>query len=358
MLRDVIIYIHGVSPDESLVTVTDAYMSEGQRPTHRSGHAPAYTALHEGVARRMSNPARRAAWQGALHCHTEWGWEYEDSDARLGASHRLIDAQHHLAQRTIRKMKRPWFWGSLMSPMRKLQLYGLSDVFYYVTQDGRISIRDRIADQIGASLGELLDEPDAQLSFTLVGHSAGSVISLDIVTFLLADEQSFIDDLDSLKERESALKSQIGRFDRGGRRTKGSAVIADTLEVVQRQRKLLTGIQEKRFTLRRLFTMGSPITMLALRSDEDIRSLAYGNPMPLVQLGFGHANGTTNDQRDTLRWANIWDIRDPISFPVEPLVEESPVVKDFHVRTSLNFVKSHTAYWTSHQVHGVIAEQW
>ena len=258
-------------------------------------------------------------------------------------------------------MKRPWFWGNLLSPLRKIELYGLSDVFYYVTTDGRKSVRDRIADQIGTAIGALLDDPEACVSFTLIGHSAGSVIAFDIVTSLLTGEQSFIDTVDSLEKKEARLGSELEDLNKllsGEPYTKGQAVVEDTLAVTQRRRKLLVGIQEKRFTLRRLFTLGSPITMLAFRSDEDVRSLAYGQPISLDRLGLAPENSGTAGQSESLRWANLWDVRDPISFPVEPLVEESPVVKDFHVKTTVNFLKSHTAYWTSRQVHKVIGAQW
>lgn len=360
--HDLIIYIHGVSPDEDLVTVTEKTISGEERPpSQRSGHQEDYEFLSRGVGEQISNTTRKEAWQKAIHCHTEWGWEHEETDAQIGASHRLIDAQYHLGKRTIRKMKRPWVWGSLLSPLRKIELYGLSDVFYYVTTDGRRSVRDRIADQIGKSLGALLDDPGAHVSFTLIGHSAGSVIAFDIVTSLLTDEQSFMETLDSLAEKEAQLESRLEKLNElfsGKPVLKGPAGVEDTLGVTQRRRKLLAGIQEKRFTLRRLFTLGSPITMLALRSDEDVRSLAYGQPMSLDRLGLALENSGTVGQPESLRWANIWDVRDPISFPVESLVEESPVVKDFHVKTTVNFLKSHTAYWTSRKVHKVIGTQW
>jgi len=108
-------------------------------------------------------------------------------------------------------------------------------------------------------------------------------------------------------------------------------------------------------TLKRLITMGSPVAMMALRRDQRIRDLAYdGNRVSLASLGFADAG----DAIDNPRWVNIWNKYDPISFPVEPMVEESSSVKDFHLKVAWNPLKSHTNYWNSKNVHRLLAELW
>lgn len=311
MNHEVVIYIHGISPDEGLATI--AKVREGQDlsdihdPRRKSdmSHEKDFKALRLGISRFIRGEDRQKAWDQANHCYTEWGWEYQESDAQnLGASHRLADAQKELGQRVIQAIGDsyrvtliPLMW------FRRLALYGLSDVFYCVSSDGQHSIRARLYDQIANRLSSLLDDANAQISLTLIGHSAGSVIALDLMSYLFTDDDLF---MGGLKEQARGLDKEISvakkeREQHGGGHQKSHAVSEDTRAVVENLIRLKSIKDDKRLTLRRLITMGSPIAMLALRSDQSIRELAYGDPVSLASIGLPG----TREGLDGPYWANI-----------------------------------------------------
>lgn len=365
MKQDLVIYIHGVSPDLDLVTNTPEFFVTGKRPGKPKGHAGQYAAFHRGVSRHLKGAERRARWQDAVICGTEWGWESFESDAWIGKSHRLIDAEFWLGRRVLKVMRRRGPWGRLLEKMRQTALYGGADVFYYLSADGRESIRWRISEQIAAALEAAPGEID-ELSCTLVGHSAGSVIALDIVTDLRAGRH-FVGDPKALEERERSLERQRAGLGHEDAQTKIKSAFGDSLKAVRRLRQLLARVDQKRLKLERLITLGSPITLLALRSDEAVDALAYRHPMRPSLLGFGGGDEKTGTEAAP-EWINIWDIRDPVSFPVEPLIrdpdavepppfDETAAVKDVHVATSARFWRSHTEYWTSRAVHRAVAAQ-
>ena len=365
MNHEVVIYIHGISPDEHLATIANAVELEELRAIHdpqrksKISHKSEYEKLKKGISGFIRDESRQKAWDQAEHCFTEWGWEFQETDAsNLGASHRLKDAQLLLGQRVIQAIKDSyWITFVPQATIRKLALYGLSDVFYYVSRDGRHSIRARICDQIANCLGGVLDDPDAHISLTLIGHSAGSVIALDLMSYLFTDDELFM----------SELIEQAGDLDKTGARikkqkreqkdhvyTKIEAVLDDSRGVVENLMMLKKLKDDRRLNLKRLITMGSPITLMAFRSDQRIRDLAYGNRVPSASIGLFGVDGAS----DNPCWVNIWNKYDPISFPVDPMMEEGSSVRDYHLRVAWNPLKSHTNYWNSGNVHRLLAGLW
>ncbi|MCW9708141.1 hypothetical protein [Fodinibius salsisoli] len=364
MDQQVIIYIHGISPDENLATIAKVIdgedLREIQDPQRKMelSHRKEYEALQSGVKRYLRKENKQEEWDKAEHCFTEWGWEYQESDAQnLGASHRLKDAQHYLGQRVIKAITDSyWFTLLPQKAIRKLALYGLADAFYYISSDGRKSIRARIYHLIGNRLGNLLSDPDSTITITIIGHSAGSVVAFDLVNYLFTEDKL---SMTELLEEANALEKNISELRKLREQhempfTKGDAALEDTLSFVKSLITLKSIKEDNRLTLRRLITMGSPIAMMALRSDKRIRDLAYGNRIPLDSLGLT-ANGKNSEAP---LWVNMWNKYDPISFPVEPMVEESPNVKDYHLRTAWNPLNSHTNYWHSKNVHRLLARLW
>ena len=66
-------------------------------------------------------------------------------------------------------------------------VYGFSDMFYYVSTDGKAAIRgdtEQIVQFVEAGQGD----PREPISLTMVGHSAGSVIAFDFCYYLFAQE--------------------------------------------------------------------------------------------------------------------------------------------------------------------------
>ena len=363
MPRDLVIYIHGVSPGEGAKPATESSPEELEESRSELSHGPEYQELREGVGSALGTAACERWREATTHCYTEWGWEHEESDAsNLGRSHRLSDAQHYLGQRIMKVIAESYRFSVFpQRPVRALSLYGLSDVFYYVSADGNRSIRARISQQIAKTGAELLDDRQQRVFLTVIGHSAGSVIALDLVSYLFGGKTEFFEDFES---EQSSLESEIDKVRRRGSEqgvpfgfNKNDHVLMDTLEASRRIEELKSAAGEGRLALKLLCTMGSPISMLAFRSDDAIGRIAYQGRLPLQELGITRPEPDSGET-DTPRWINIWDRHDPISFPIAPLVEESPIVEDHHLTVSWNPLASHTSYWSSAGVHRLLAEHW
>ncbi len=364
MSRDLVIYIHGISPGEGAKPAAESSREELEESRSRLGHTAEYQRLNEGVGGALK-AADRERWRVATtHCYTEWGWEHEESDAsNLGRSHRLSDAQHYLGRRVLQEIADSHRFSAFPKrPVRALSLYGLSDVFYYVSADGNRSIRARVSQQIAKTGAELLDDRGQRVFLTVIGHSAGSVVALDLVTYLFGSGTSFFEEFES---EQKSLGSQIDvakqRSSESGVPfgfTKMDHVLMDTLEASRRIEELKSAAGEGRLLLKLLCTMGSPISMLAFRSDDAIRRIAYGGRLSLQDLGIARGE-PGSDEAEAPLWLNIWDRHDPISFPIAPLVDESPLVEDHHhLSLTWNPVASHTRYWRSAKVHRLLARHW
>lgn len=359
--HEVVVYIHGISPNENLATFKvsndgNLEFNHKKQQVSEISHKSEYEALRAGVEKYLKED-KYHLWDKAKHCLSEWGWEYKESDAQnIGASHRLKDAQHQLGQRVIQSIKDSYWISLLPIGIRKLSLYGLSDAFYYISSDGRESVSARIYQQVYEQLSAVLSAKEDTVSLTLIGHSAGSVIAFDLLNYLFNEDDVY---LEVLKEKASAIEDRISKLKEYRVKnhkpyTKREASENDTLDVIKSQISLKTMKTEGRIKLRRLITMGSPIAMMILRSDENIRGLAYGNRLTPTSLGLPESESIDGGPI----WVNIWNKHDPISFPVEPIVEESALVKDFQLRVSWDPRKSHTNYWHSKNVHKLLASIW
>jgi hypothetical protein len=59
------------------------------------------------------------------------------------------------------------------------------------------------------------------------------------------------------------------------------------------------------------------------------------------------------------RWVNFWDKDDPIAWPVEPLMLQTPdVVKDMYVDVSDDITNAHGEYWKNENFQKLVAEAW
>ena len=314
MQHEFIVYIHGVSD-------------------HPSGHRhdSDYQALHEGIKNKL--PAT-SPWRDATVCFTEWGWNF-DNDPRPQNHKLLAQAQSSLAERVLESVKEPTDWtvNPLRYPIsrfRRLMMYGFSDMFYYVSTDGKNAIRTTVSEQIAKKIGPLLDDPQARISLTLIGHSAGSVIAIDLCFFLFSDQKYTFINQNTAPETYALLQKL----------------------------QTLTKPDNERIRLRRLITFGSPISMLACRNDRVVELLA--NDKKLIPEQFGlKENRSFSDHISGPRWINIWDKDDPLAFPIEPLMDSSNnMVKDIYLDISDWLPAAHTGYWSSPKVYRTIAELW
>lgn len=365
--RELVLFVHGISPDSNLATVAAAKNYEEylqiQDPDRKQGisHAKEYQSLSDGVARYIADDDKKQAWESAKRCFAEWGWESEELETgHLGASHRLIDAQVNIAARELVAICQAYRFSFVpQGPIRNLSLLGLSDIFYYLSGDDNKSIKARIYQLVAGTIKHLLDDA-GEISLTVIGHSAGSVIARDLVEHLFTDDPEDSKTLEELRQEYEALKERVEKY-RERRIKKGipkkkTALNQDNVDILKSRVRLREAKESGRVSLRRLITMGSPIAMLALRSDSMIRAFAYNGGGQISSEHYGNRNGEelTNKPYSI----NVWNKYDPISFPVEPVYGPEGAVKDFHTFVSWNPLKSHTNYWHSNKVRRLIAEMW
>lgn len=310
-MREIVIFVHGVSSD-----------TMGRR------HDEEYNSLYEGV---RDHTRRASAWRNAEICRVEWGWNF---DGHPGAkSHRILtQAQTQVGGRLLKVIDEAFDptinpGRLIVNSFRPLLVYGFSDMFYYVSTDGKAAVRGSLAEQVVGMFDPSCMQDDP-ISLTFVGHSAGSVIVFDFCFYLFAKE-----DRQFVRDPSKGLCNQ---------------------QVHILREMALSG----RLRVRRLITMGSPISMLACRNDAVVELLALGERIDPAWYGLTQNPETFGDPLRGARWINIWDKDDPIAFPVEPLMRPGGAVKDEYVNVSSNIVEAHNAYWTHGDVHETIARLW
>ena len=310
---EIVIFIHGVSND-----------------LRGKPHRPTYEIMHRGVAER------NAAWPTRF-LDVEWGWNHDRGAAR---SHQLLtDAQRMLGARATPALRdaRDFTLNparAVTNGLRDLAFYGFGDMFYYVSESGKSAIRDTVASQIVDFIdGEIGDDPEPYVSLTLLGHSAGSVIAFDFLFSL---------------------------FYRGEGHVFVQPSGAETPKSDEGMRRLRRAAHASRLRLRRLVTFGSPITMVACRSDAVLGLLARGRELDPADYGLA-SQWDTGEPVGGVRWINIWDRDDPIAWPIEPLMGDhrgEPAAEDLYVDVSDSVIKAHEAYWASKKVHEIVARRW
>lgn len=313
-MREIIIFVHGVSSDQL-----------GRR------HDAEYDALFSGVS---AAAIQSSAWRTAEVCRVEWGWNYAaTNDAR--SQQLLTLAQTTLGERLLPVVNEAYDptinpGRFVVNAFRPLMVYGFSDMFYYVSNDGKAAVRGALAEQIVDFVEAGRGDPREPISLTIVGHSAGSVIAFDFCYYLFAQE-----------DRRFVQDPVRGLYNE---------------EIKQLRSMALEG----RLRVRRLITIGSPITMLACRNDTVVQILAEGGRLNPSWYGLTQnppAFGPLKLRGP--RWINVWDKDDPIAFPIEPLMDNrTRSVADVYVNVSSNIAEAHNLYWSHPEVHSHLATHW
>ena len=313
-INEIVIYIHGVSNE----------------PRGRS-HDSEYQSLHRGIAKNLST------WPSE-YLGIEWGWNYKNVP-KPQSQELLTDAQRLLGARAIQAVDAPWDFtinpGRLfLGDLRKLVIYGFADMFYYVSKDGKKAVRNTAATQVIDYLTPILNDENPNISLTLLGHSAGSVVAFDFLFYLFyTSTHNFL--LDASTKKEKDLQTEFS--------------------------KLRDLAQKDKLRIRRLITFGSPITSLACRSDSILEILAANDKLNPVHYGLDRNPPNFGEQLKGPRWINIWDKDDPIAWPVEPIMKQAPsveVLKDIYIDVSDSISDSHNEYWKSDDVQKTIANMW
>lgn len=315
-IKEIVIYIHGVSTD-------------GKK------HDKEYNKLHKGIGKEKNIRNNQKKWP-ANTIGIEWGWNFRNKTNPT--SHELLTkAQKSLGERTITQINDEigaaenaflsWI-GRLLPPIRKLIIYGFSDMFYYVSEDGKKAVLNTVANQIlnNQTVKSLLSiKPEKKrplISLTILAHSAGSAVAFDLLFYLFSQSKPKFSD--------------------------------------QSLRKLRILAQNKKLRIRRLITFGSPITPLACRNDTILKTLAEGKKLNPSEYGLDKNFGEKGAELKDPRWINIWYKDDVLAWPVEPLIgNKRKIVKDFPLDNDQNdFFKVHDYYWEHQRVHDCIYRAW
>ncbi len=301
---ELIFYIHGVTPD--------------RRPTPHTG---IYRKLHEGIG------SVREDWP-ATFAGAEWGWNPGEDPPK--EQQLLSQAQNQLGQRVLPAVERARDFSLnpsrlALNQLREITFYGFSDMFYYASGTGKESIRGELAKQVLTQVETLQQKEERPVRLTLMGHSAGCVIALDLLFHLFHPAEA--------PYTSHCYVDQTGRDE------------SETLRKMS---------QDGRLQLRRLITLGNPLAAMAFRHSRVVEAFAAGEKLNPVHYGF-----LPDDALPGPRWMNIWDRDDPLAWPVEPLMDTSSgTVQDVYVNVSDWITKAHNAYWDSRAVHKAIGERW
>lgn len=302
-MKEVVYYIHGVTPRKEPVP-----------------HHDLYGTLNQGV--RAYNSGWPEIYDGA-----EWGWNPgtdTSHDQEL-----LSQAQMQLGDRLLPEIGDAKDFSLnpariALNQLREINFYGFNDMFYYTSNTGKESVRAAICRQLTAFLKKQNIEEEG-IRVTFLGHSAGCVIAFDLLFHLFHpqeppyDAHCFVD----REAREDSL--QLREWSADGK-----------------------------LKLRRLITMANPLAAMAFRHSRVVEAVAAGE-----RLNPAHYGLIPDQNLPGARWLNLWDLDDPLGWPVLPLMDpESNMVEDVYVNVSDWITKAHNAYWTSKPAHKAIAEKW
>ena len=320
MMHEHLIYIHGVSQDN-----------------YRS-HQEIYDSLHQGIQEVKTPFPHRSTWEKASRCDVEWGWNFDDQNSPEG-NHLLAEAQDQFANDILPKIKDAGdiTWNPLrmlLFTMRNLMIKGFSDMFYYASRDGKSSIRATVASQIMHCIKQPLEQGEP-ISLTLIGHSAGSVVAFDFLFYLFAPQ-------DILKKQEF-IEKKLEVSDH------------ETQDDFEKLRQLA---EDNKLRIRRLITFGSPISMLAFRSNAVVEILASGGQLNPSHYGLDQNHPVFGEELQGPRWINFWDKDDIISWPVKSLMQNPWMIEDIYTDVADRIAIAHNQYWESKVIYEKIAAYW
>ena len=336
--KDVVVFIHGITTgNEPGKNVTQDQIAS-------------YNKLYEGVKKMMKDTDKEKGeeWEKAEVIRVLWGYEGLRADGKplSGLHTKLAQAQRFLG-RTTDQIERDhqtfalnplkYLIRNARSPLR----YGISDMFFYVSAAGRPLIRQAVATQImSQGINELIEKGEP-IELTLLGHSAGSVVAHDFAFFLhnaqnMTDQQTK-EASDTFAAGDEALRADL--------------------------QKLIDYAQKGKLKIRKLFTFGSPLHILFIRS-LPVLEIFSGEPGKRVDPA---AYGLCEDYEGATypRWINTVEEGDPIAGPVCGMVESTSkqtgtktVVKDEYLNLTWKVSKAHGAYWWSNKFWEIICKHW
>lgn len=299
---EVPIFIHGVTPE--------------MKPTsHQGEYRDLLRAVNAGLKERgkprLSKPIR-----------IEWGRKYPGAK---GMDRYLSQVERILNTGVKESMGLGNYSGILgiYKPFRELLFFGVADLMYYVSSDGRETLRRHVFRDIANQIISLAQTSN-RLSLTFFTHSAGSLIVHDLLYYLFGKKY---------KPGELA-ESQVKGILKYARRKSREDTSATLMRV------------------RRFYTFGSPISLLSIRAHSLINRLRNHQLLDTEDIGLRQGDELSNP-----RWVNFWDKDDLLAAPVSFLYDNSMgVIEDMPVNAGIVLPSAHTDYWSSLEMADHIAK--
>ncbi|MCX6060509.1 MAG: hypothetical protein NTW69_20490 [Chloroflexi bacterium] len=301
------IFIHGISPEEN-----------------PPDHIAEYESLRSLVNKHLDAIGKPILSKTPIY--VEWGRQYRGAS---GNDQYLAQAEQILHAR-IRESMGDKYTGMLpiYKAVRELIYFGVIDLFYYVSQDGEEELRNHVFNEITKKLLQLGRIKSTRVSLTFFAHSAGTLITHDLLYHYFGKK--------STDEPVSKSESNL------------------IVENMDKARNLSNpdDPEDIRIRVRRLYTFGSPISPLSVRSNSVIQMLLKDKVLDTEMIGLRSSDGLSNP-----RWVNFWDKDDLVSAPVAPLYDNAKkVILDQHMNAGFILPKAHTNYWFSEEMAKFIAQ--
>lgn len=296
--KEIIIYIHGITPSPT-------------PEIHKKNYDSFEQLLKKSLKKnRKSYPETRI--------DIEWG--YNNPEITTG-DNILADTERYLLNEvekisdsetdiTINPLR------LVYENIRKNFILGFADMFYYVSEDGKQEVRRNVLKTILNELPKIAD--DESYSFTIISHSAGTVIIHDLLFILFGGNSD----------------SYLATEDK------------EPLDI------LCNLARNGRVKIHGLVTFGSPITPMIVRSSNLLQKIHNGEKLDPKLIGIGR-NSESNF------WLNFWDKDDVISDPISFLYQNTnQLLQDVYVDVGNSFPDVHSAYWKSEEIAAAVAEKY
>jgi hypothetical protein len=293
------VYIHGVVADKS----------------RRSKHTGDYEALRDGINGALVQGAKPLPKVGDS-VTIEWGW----GTRQAADTASLARAQSHVADRVAAATPRDrtgftsLVFAPAVEPVRDLLMLGWSDILYYAGKGGKQRVRSLVWNEILDGVGT-----EDKTDLTLISHSAGTLIAHDLLYWIFSGDRGEEMDAPGMPDPEKFAAAK------------------------------------RNWRIRRLVTIGSPISALLVRSAAvtDIMAGSRSARLDATKMGLGKRSHSGADPV----WLNVWDRHDVLSYPIKPFYE-GVEIHDLYPDHSDSLLGSHEAYWRAPCVHRKLAEKW
>jgi hypothetical protein len=293
------LFIHGISPDRDPATGMKQYYQLLRRVKEN---------LKEHPGKKLSDDEIFITWGVPTSPP-----QHEGTDQHLAEVERKI--QEKVKNSMGSAYSNPF---GLTGYVRDFLFYGITDLFYYISADGELALREHVFEHISKTISKLDKGVEDHFSLTIFGHSAGSVIAHDLLYHLFSEKKHGSEKGTGYREGMVTLREMV---------------------------------ENRRLRVRRLYTFGSPISLLVLRAESLINRFRSGkllNPEDIGLKGDVTLAGP--------RWVNFWTRHDLASYPVEFLyLNETGVIEDREISSSISPASAHTGYWTSDEMAEYIA---